>query len=147
LFVVQIGIAFSNELKLPAFVLRSLEARFDASHVKARFGNARFDPAGRVLLENLQLSIPEFGEPVVDVRAVFIELDPRSKHGSPVAQQKKAASVLKERKSREKRRVSHVERSIGEGVLVALSFSVRAAITYAITLGSCASSAALSRDF
>ena len=76
LFVVQIGIAFSNELKLPAFVLRSLEARFDASHVKARFGNARFDPAGRVLLENLQLSIPEFGEPVVDVRAVFIELDP-----------------------------------------------------------------------
>ena len=79
--------------------------------------------------------------------AVFIELDPRSKHGSPVAQQKKAASVLKERKSREKRRVSHVERSIGEGVLVALSFSARAAITYAITLGSCASSAALSRDF
>jgi len=76
--VVQVGIAVSNELSAPAFLLRSFEQGLAASHVNARFGRAVFDPTGRIVLENLQLSLPEFSEPVVNARAVFIELDPWS---------------------------------------------------------------------
>src|SRR5687768_15764501 len=76
LFAAQLGIAFSREFAVPDFVLRSLEARFTASNVSARFGRATFDPTGGVLIENLSLTLPEFNEPVVKARAVFVELDP-----------------------------------------------------------------------
>jgi hypothetical protein len=76
LLITQLVIAFSHEFAVPGFVLRRLEERFIASHLQARFGRATFDPSGRVLLENLHLSLPEFAEPIVDVRAVYIELDP-----------------------------------------------------------------------
>ena len=73
---VQIGIAIKRELAVPEFVLRSIEERFTASHVNARFGRATFDPTGGILLENLALSLPEFSEPIVHARAVFVELNP-----------------------------------------------------------------------
>lgn len=76
LFLGQIGSALSRELAVPAFVLRSLEARLDASGVHAHLGRATFDPTGGVLLENLRLSLPAFAEPVADIRAVYIELNP-----------------------------------------------------------------------
>ncbi|MEO7968282.1 MAG: hypothetical protein ABIS34_05800, partial [Opitutus sp.] len=72
----QISIAVSHELAVPTFVLRSIEQRFTASHVNARFGRATFDPTGGVLLENLSLSLSEFSEPIVHARAVFMELNP-----------------------------------------------------------------------
>jgi hypothetical protein len=76
LLAAQAGIMFSREFAVPAFVLRSIEERFTASHVNARFGRAIFDPTGGVLLENVSFSLPEFSEPVVRARAVFVELDP-----------------------------------------------------------------------
>jgi hypothetical protein len=57
-------------------VLRSIEERFTASHVNARFGRAIFDPTGGILLENVSFSLPEFSEPVIRARAIFVELDP-----------------------------------------------------------------------
>lgn len=74
--IVQIGIALSNELAVPKFVLRSFEERLQASNLYPRFGRATFDPGGGVLLENVSLSLPEYDEPVVDLRAVYLELDP-----------------------------------------------------------------------
>lgn len=76
LLVVQIGIALSSQLTVPKFVLRNFEARIQASNIEPRFGRATFDPRGRILLENVQLSLPAYHEPVVDIRAVFLELDP-----------------------------------------------------------------------
>lgn len=76
LLTIQIGIAFSHELAVPRSILRSIEARFAASHVAVHFGRATFDPRGRVLLERLQLSLPDAAEPIASVRAVLVELDP-----------------------------------------------------------------------
>ena len=73
---IQASIALSSEFAVPRFVLRSLEERFAASHVHACFGRASFDPTGRILIENLQLSLTETSDPVVDARAVFVQLDP-----------------------------------------------------------------------
>ena len=76
LLAVQIYIASTNELELPGFVLRELEARLTASGVQPAFGRATFDPSGRVLIENVRLSLPAFAEPVVSVRAAYVRLDP-----------------------------------------------------------------------
>src|SRR5688572_8607947 len=76
LLAAQVGIAIPREFAVPDFVLRSIEARFTASNVNARFGRATFNPTGGVLLENVSLSLPEFAEPVVKIRAVLVHLDP-----------------------------------------------------------------------
>lgn len=74
----QVAVLVSNGFTVPGFVLRSLEERLTASGVTARFGRATFDASGAVLLENVQLSMPQFVEPIAQVRAVFIEVDPWS---------------------------------------------------------------------
>jgi hypothetical protein len=76
LFLAQIVTALSRELAVPGFVLRSLEERLQASGVHARVGRATFDPTGGIVLENLRLSLPAYAEPVADLRAVYIQLNP-----------------------------------------------------------------------
>ncbi|HWA84986.1 MAG TPA: hypothetical protein VG710_02085, partial [Opitutus sp.] len=76
LLVVQVGIALTHELAVPGFVLRGFESRFAAAHVDARFGRVLFDPTGRLLVENLRLTLPGFEEPAANARAVFIEFNP-----------------------------------------------------------------------
>jgi hypothetical protein len=76
LIFIQLKVAFSRELAVPDFVLRSIEARFTASQINARFGRATFDPEGRILLENLTLASPDFDEPIVTVRAALLDLNP-----------------------------------------------------------------------
>lgn len=76
LLVFQLYIAFAREMPVPGFLLRSLEQRLEASGLKVNFGRTTFDPTGQVLVENLQLVVPSFGEPVADVRAVYVQLDP-----------------------------------------------------------------------
>ncbi len=76
--LVQLGIAFTHELAVPKFALRSIEQRLQAAGLSPRFGRATFDPVGRVLLENVTFSLPQFAEPVLAARAVYVELDPWS---------------------------------------------------------------------
>lgn len=73
---VQVAVVVSKEFAVPAFVLRSIEGQFIASGVKAHFGRTTFDVSGGVLLENVQLSLPQFAEPIAEARAVFVQLDP-----------------------------------------------------------------------
>lgn len=72
----QIWIATSHELAVPGFVLRMLEERLAASNVRVTFGHARFDPAGRILIQNLRLSLPAYAEPVATADAAYVEFDP-----------------------------------------------------------------------
>jgi hypothetical protein len=72
----EIWIATAHELAVPGFVLRSFEERLAVSHVQVKFGRARFDPAGRILLEDLRLLLPAFDEPVVSNRVTYLEIDP-----------------------------------------------------------------------
>lgn len=76
LLIVQVVVAVRREFQVPEFMLRAIEQRVTASGAAARFGRALFDPAGGVLLENLELSLPAFAEPVIGARAVYVELDP-----------------------------------------------------------------------
>jgi len=76
LLSVQIYIATHHELEVPAFLLRSLEERLVASGVRATFGRTSFDPTGRVLIENVRVSLPAFAEPILSARTIYVRLDP-----------------------------------------------------------------------
>jgi hypothetical protein len=74
----QVYIATHDQLEIPPMLLRSLEERLAVSGVKATFGRTSFDPTGRVLIENVRLSLPSFAEPVATVRSIYVRLDPWS---------------------------------------------------------------------
>jgi hypothetical protein len=72
----QLYVAVARELPVPAFILRRIERDIAGSGVRAVFGRTSFDPTGRVLIEHAELSLPEISEPVVRIRAAFVELNP-----------------------------------------------------------------------
>ena len=74
----QIYIASTNSLRVPGFILRAFEDRLAASGVKITFGNASFDPSGRILIENAELTESSFPEPIVKARALYGTIDPWS---------------------------------------------------------------------
>lgn len=76
LLVVQAYIASTSRLEVPGFLLRGLEERLAASGIRTTFGRTTFDPTGRVLIEDLRISLPAFTEPVIAARAVYVSLDP-----------------------------------------------------------------------
>ena len=76
ILALEIWIAVSRELAVPAFVLRLFEERLAASQLIVKFGHARFDPSGRILVEDLRLSLPAYSEPIAGAQAAYIELDP-----------------------------------------------------------------------
>lgn len=72
----QLYVASTSELEVPRFLLRSLEERLAATGIRAEFGRTSFDPTGRILIEDVRISLPAFAEPVVRARAVYVRLDP-----------------------------------------------------------------------
>jgi hypothetical protein len=76
LIAFQAHVASTRRLDAPAFVLHSLEKRLAASGMHATFGRTTFDPSGRILFENVKVSLPGFEDPIVEARAVFVRLDP-----------------------------------------------------------------------
>ncbi|HEX2860382.1 MAG TPA: hypothetical protein VHN79_02030, partial [Lacunisphaera sp.] len=61
-------IALAKELPVPAFVLRKAEERLADSGLVIKFGRARFDPSGQVLLEDVQLRSRRFDDPLLTCR-------------------------------------------------------------------------------
>lgn len=78
LLAVQIWWVVTRELAVPDFVLRSFEERLAVSQLHATFSRTSFDPTGRILVENLSLSAPDFNEPLLTARAVYVQLEPRA---------------------------------------------------------------------
>lgn len=76
LLAAQIYVASTSELAVPNVVLRRLERAIADAGIRATFGKSSFDPTGRLLLENVQLALPEYPEPVVTVRSVYVQLNP-----------------------------------------------------------------------
>lgn len=76
LLALQLYVASAHELALPRFVLRELESRLADYGIRATFQRTAFDPTGRVLVENVQLSLPAFPDPVVRARSVYLRLNP-----------------------------------------------------------------------
>lgn len=76
LLAVQTYIASNHELEVPGFLLRTLEQRLTAAGVRATFGRTSFDPTGRLLMEEVRLSLPAFAEPIIAARTIYVKLDP-----------------------------------------------------------------------
>lgn len=72
----QLRIATTNELAVPDFILRRLERRLAESGVRTTFSRARFDPTGRILIENARVLLPAFAEPVLTARTIYVRLNP-----------------------------------------------------------------------
>ena len=76
LLVVQSYILFTSELAVPDFALRRFERRIAEAGLRATFARTSFDPTGRMLVEDVRVSLPEFAEPVLTVRSVYIQFNP-----------------------------------------------------------------------
>ena len=76
LIVAQIYIASTNELQVPAFVQQALLERLAVSGVHISFGHTLFDPSGRILIENVAVTLDGFEEPIATAREVYARIDP-----------------------------------------------------------------------
>jgi len=76
LLYVQARIATSDEIVVPAWVLRSVEQRFAEQGLRLTFGSVRCDTAGNVVLRDVALFSGGFDDPIVTVRAARCTVNP-----------------------------------------------------------------------
>jgi len=62
-----------KDVPVPGLVLRRIEAELAAQNFTVRFGRAHFDPTGRLLLEDVQLFLRSYEEPVFASRLAYTE--------------------------------------------------------------------------
>jgi hypothetical protein len=68
----QLYVAFVREVPVPDYVLRRIESQLAAANLGVSFGRARFEPSGRLLLENVRLRSRLFEDPLLVSRSVYI---------------------------------------------------------------------------
>ncbi len=68
-------VALARELPVPGFVLRRIESELAASGLDLKFGRARIDPLGKVLLEDVQVRTRQFDDPLLACRLLYIRHD------------------------------------------------------------------------
>jgi hypothetical protein len=73
--VVLIYIASAHELPVPDFMLRRAEAELAKVNLTIKFGRARFDPTGKLLLENVEFRSRRFEEPLLTCRMLYLRRD------------------------------------------------------------------------
>lgn len=65
-------IAMVRELPVPDFILRRAEAELARAGLTLKFGRARLDPTGIVLLEDVQFRSRQFEEPLLTCRLLYL---------------------------------------------------------------------------
>ncbi|MSU46837.1 MAG: hypothetical protein EXS42_06880 [Lacunisphaera sp.] len=73
--VTLIWIAAAKELPVPGFVLRRTEAELAKANLVIKFGRARLDPTGKILLEDVQLRSRQFADPLLTCRLLYLRRD------------------------------------------------------------------------
>src|SRR3954467_11254099 len=68
-------VAVAHELPVPGFVLRRAETELAHAGLTLKFGRARFDPTGKVLLEDVQFRTNQFAEPLLTCRVLYLRRD------------------------------------------------------------------------
>ncbi len=68
-------VAVAHELPVPGFVLRRAEARLAEAGLTLKFGGARFDPTGKLLLEDVQFRSAQFEDPLLTCRVLYLHRD------------------------------------------------------------------------
>ena len=71
LLAAQLYIVFVRELPVPQFVQRRLDARLEEIGLAAKFRRAQFDPAGRMLAEDVEIRSTRFEDPLLLAGQVF----------------------------------------------------------------------------
>src|SRR4051812_20796250 len=72
----QLYIMVSREPAVPGFVQHRIEQRLEEAGFRLQVARTSFDPSGRILFEDARFSLPEYPEPVITARAVYVELNP-----------------------------------------------------------------------
>ncbi len=68
-------IALAKELPVPGYVLRRIESELARSGLMMTFGRARFDPTGKILLEDVRLRASQFEDPLLTCRLLYVRHD------------------------------------------------------------------------
>src|SRR3954462_8244120 len=68
-------VAVAHELPVPGFVLRRAEAELAQAGLSLKFGRARFDPTGKLLLEDVQFRASQYEEPLLTCRVLYLHRD------------------------------------------------------------------------
>jgi len=76
LLLVQIGVVTSHQLPMPAWMLRKIETRLNTAGLRVKIDHATIDPAGRVLIHNLQLIPPIFDAALAKIDTLYLRLSP-----------------------------------------------------------------------
>ncbi|MDQ5979463.1 MAG: hypothetical protein QG602_2437 [Verrucomicrobiota bacterium] len=69
-------IAVAKELPVPGYVLRRIEGEMARSGLILHFGRARFDPTGKLLLQDVRLRATQFEDPLLTCRLLYVRHDP-----------------------------------------------------------------------
>ena len=69
---VLVYVAVARELTVPGFVLRRVEANLAKANLTIKFGGARLDPTGKLLLEDVALRSPLFEDPLLTSRRIYV---------------------------------------------------------------------------
>ena len=75
LIVVLLYVALAKELPVPGYVLRRIEGELARSGLILSFGRARFDPTGKVLLQDVRLRTAQFEDPLLTCRLLYVRHD------------------------------------------------------------------------
>lgn len=75
LLAALIYIALAKELPVPGYVLRRIEGELARSGLSLSFGRARFDPTGKVLLQDVRLRSAGFEDPLLTCRLLYVRHD------------------------------------------------------------------------
>ncbi|MFZ5495162.1 MAG: AsmA-like C-terminal region-containing protein [Verrucomicrobiota bacterium] len=75
LLVALLSIAFAKELPVPDHALRRIERALARSGLVLNFGRARFDPTGKVLLQDVKLRTARFEDPLLTCRLLYVRHD------------------------------------------------------------------------
>lgn len=68
-------VAAAHELPVPGFVLRRAETELAQAGFTLKFGRARFDPTGKLLLEDVQFRTRQFEDPLISCRVLYLRRD------------------------------------------------------------------------
>ena len=68
-------VAVAHELPVPGFVLRRAESRLAEAGLTLKFGRARFDPTGKLLLQDVQFRAGQFEDPLLTCRVLYLHRD------------------------------------------------------------------------
>lgn len=75
LIAILLYIALAKELPVPGYVLRRIEGELARSGLILNFGRARFDPTGKVLLQDVRLRTSQFEDPLLTCRLLYVRHD------------------------------------------------------------------------